>query len=249
MDALLDALATNDRAQVQAANAALTSSLHALGLVVARPHWPVWLAELTHHAANYDRNHSNGIATWKAHLLTLMKHRNEVEQWSWFSDPEEALGFDPDDIIDQARSAQKIDELFSRLVELLTSLAKSGELDSVRACEDLKKIIKILQRSRSGSFTSQVITWQFTRSFIPNLISCYLKRSDVTGPIIEAFEQTSEELDLAFSAARDDVAGRLLTAVRGGFRSEAAAAVANDDIQALPRPKRTIPPPATDTDI
>ena len=104
LDGLILALAENDRGAVQEANAKLSKSLHTLGSVIAKPDWPSWLGELVGHVDNYKNNHSNGLGTWKAHLLTLMRELPKAQTHVWFlvDDESGAADFDIDQIVENA---------------------------------------------------------------------------------------------------------------------------------------------------
>jgi hypothetical protein len=234
LDALVNALATNDHDTINSANSELEHSLNALGAVVARQNWPTWLSELINHTHNYRTNHANGIATWVAHLKAVMDYRGPVEAHNWFVTTEEQPVFDVDRLIEAARLEFRIDDLFERLIETLKGLASCDELDSAKAIKDLEEIIAILQRARSGSFTAQHTTWQFVRRYIPNLISAYIKRSDLVGPAVEAYEQTAQELNINLAKAKDQVSEKLLEAAQKGFKSEAIKGIGTQDLSALP---------------
>ena len=221
IEALLKAIASNDREAVRRANRNFLSSLESLGQVVAREHWPNWLVVLLKVTKNYEQNHANGDATWLAHLKALISRYPEVERHKWFSEESDASAFDVDRIIDEARSAHRIDDLFGRIIETLRALANSGEIDSVKALEDLEEIINILKRAKAGSFSNQIVSWSFTRRFMKNLIKAYVKKSDVIGPIVEALEETSKELDIGLADASADVTRQLRDAADRGFKSAA----------------------------
>lgn len=230
---LLNALAANIQGEVQAANNALSKALHALAAVVAQQDWPEWLREVMAHVDNYKNNHANGPATWRAHLHTLIKYYREAEGYVWFSG-DETVEFDVDAIIDEVKSELEIDAIFAKMVAALEALAACEELDSVKACADLERLIQILRRSRGGSFTSQVVSWRFARRFVSNVISCYLKESKITGPLIKAFEQTADELDVALDEAKDRIGQKVIEAATTGFRSDALKSITAQDIKALP---------------
>jgi hypothetical protein len=234
LEALLNAIATTDLGNVQSANNELENSLVALGAVVAREHWPSWLAQLLENTTNYRTNHNNGIGTWIAHLKSLIANASLVESHTWFQTEEYEPAFDVDQLINAARAEFKIDELFERIIETLKGLSVSEELDSAKAIRDLEEVIAILRRAKSGSFNAQYTSWQFARRFVPNLISAYLKRSDLTGPVIEAFEQTAQELDLNLGKAKDQISEKLLEAAKAGFKSDAVKGITADQILALP---------------
>jgi hypothetical protein len=238
LDALVNALATNDADNINLANAELETSLDALGKVIARQQWPSWLLDLIQHTHNYRTNHGNGLATWVAHLRSVMDNRAAVENYSWFSTAQEELAFDVDRLIDAARHEFKIDDLFERLITTLRALTTCDDLDSAKAISDLQEIISILQRARSGSFMAQHTTWQFVRRFIPNLITAYVKRSGIAGPVIEAYEQTAHELDINLANAKDKVADQLLEAAQKGFRSDGIKGITSNDLTALPNQQK-----------
>jgi hypothetical protein len=234
LEGLLNAIATTDLVAVQIANNQLEDSLVALGAVVAREHWPNWLVQLLQNTTNYRTNHNNGIGTWIAHLRSLIANAPLVESHTWFQTEYYDPVFDVDQLINAARAEFKIDELFERIIETLKGLSASEELDSAKAIRDLEEVIAILRRAKSGSFTAQYRSWQFARRFVPNLISAYLKRSDLAGPAIEAFEQTAQELDLNLGNAKDQISEELLEAARAGFKSDAVKEITTDHILSLP---------------
>lgn len=236
LDSLLAAIAANNRDQVIVANRIFLNSLHALGNVVAKEHWPKWLHILIKAANNYESGHANGQATWSAHLNALMLFSHELKHYNWFSQETDSPKFDVDRIINEARKNYKIDELIGRIIETLRALAATGEIDSIKALEDLEEIIRVLKSARTGSFSNQITSWKFAKNFTKNLIKCYLKKSDVVGPFIEAFEETSKELDISFEGASAEIRLKLRTAAEVGFSSEALEATMAQSLPMLPPP-------------
>lgn len=218
LEALLVSIASNNEAAVKQANKALFDALEKLGHVIAREHWPDWLSRLRQQTSNYHANHNNGKATWLAHLKCVMQHYHEIQNHVWFSTPaDDAPVFDVDRLIAAAKDEFKIDELFERVILTLKRLSELEELDSVKATRDLEEIIAILKKARTGSFAIQVFSWDFTKRYVPKLIGNYLRRSDITGPAIEAFEQTAEEMSLGLDGARLKISNDLKVAAANGF--------------------------------
>lgn len=232
LEATVNALATTDLDTITNANAELATSLQALGAVIARQNWPSWLHDLIQNTENYRTNHANGLATWVAHLKSIMDNRAEVANYRWFSTEQEDPAFDVDHLIDAARLEFKIDDLFERIITTLRGLASCEELDSAKAINDLGEIIAILQRARSGSFTAQHTTWQFVRRFVPNLVTAYIKQSSLVGPAIEAYEQTAHELDINLARAKDQICQQLLEAATKGFASKGVMGIGASDLSA-----------------
>lgn len=231
---LLDALSTADRAQVQQANSVLLKSLQSLSEVIALEHWPKWLKELLAQCKNYETNHSNGKATWRAHLLALFENKAALEEQTWFFDSRESPNFDVDEIIQNARAEFEVDELFDKIIAALTALAACDELDSVKACRDLEQIIAMMRKARAGSFSSQLVTWKFVKRFVPNVLSEYLKSNAVTGPLVSAFERTAEELDLSIAGATDRIAEQVLNVASKTFKSGSLQDFSTDELKKIP---------------
>ncbi|WP_353199040.1 hypothetical protein [Sandarakinorhabdus sp.] len=233
-DRLLDALAQNVPENVAKANVDLLKDLEALGMVVARQDWPQWLSDLVSNCRNYETNHRNGLATWKAHLLSLINNRDAMLNYHWFAPKDEKMYIDIDQIVDDARKEFAIDSLFDKIVATLEKMVLCEELDSVKVRHDLERIIGMLNHSRSGTFISEVSTWQFARRFIPNLLSEFLKDAPILGQFYKAFEQTAQELDVNLGDAKDKIGQDILNAVSEQFKTNVTDSISSDQIKALP---------------
>lgn len=233
-DRLLDALAQNSPENVAKANVDLLRDLEALGMVIARQDWPRWLVDLVGNCRNYEMNHGNGIATWKSHLLSLIDNRSAILNHHWFAPNNDEIYIDIDKIVDEARKDFAIDSLFEKIISTLEKMVQCEQLDSVKARHDLERIIGMLNRSRSGTFISEVATWQFARRFIPNLLSEFLKDAPVVGQFYKAFEQTAHELDVNLSNAKDKIGQAILEAASDQFKTNVAGNISSEQIKALP---------------
>ena len=234
LESLLNAIASNNRERVLNENARFHHSLETLGSVVAKEHWPGWLHLLLKATKNYSERHSNGQATWLAHLKAVMGMAHQLETHQWFVDESEAPAFDVDRVIEEARARFKIDELFGRVIETLRALIATGEIDSIKALDDLEEIIRILKRAKIGSFSNQIASWSFAKLFTHNLIKAYVKKSDIVGPIVEAFEETSRELDVGLGEASAEVTRRLRSAAEISFKSIALQETVENNLPLLP---------------
>ena len=229
-DALLNSYAAGDQSQIIGANEAFRTALHQLESVVAAEHWPNWLKELVANADRYATRHDNGLATWRAHLDSAIQNAELLNKEDWsFAESEDIL-FDSDAIVAKARADHKIDVLFNQVIECLSDILNSGEIDSLRASTDLSRLIATLQRANAGSFSSQIFNWRFARRLVPNILSAYVKRSSVTGPLIEAFEQTASELDISLDQAKDQIGKEILLAAANVLRTEEALSVTHEPL-------------------
>jgi hypothetical protein len=229
-DALLNAYATGDQNQVIAANEGLRKALRQLQGVVAAGHLPPWLKDLAANADRYATRHNNGLATWRAHLDSALRNAEPLNAETWsFSEQEEVL-FDIDAIVEKARQDQNIDALYGRVIECLEAILNSGEIDSIKAATDLNRLIATLRQAKCGSFSSQVFSWRFARRLVPNIIASYLKRSKITGPLIEAFEQTASELDVSLDSAKDQIGEAILSAAASVLRTKTSSSITHESL-------------------
>jgi hypothetical protein len=235
-DALLNAYATGDQNQVVAANEQLRGALGQLRAVIAAEHLPDWFKDLNTNAERYANGHANGLPIWRAHLDSALRNASLLNAETWtFSEQEEVL-FDIDAIVDKARQDHNIVALYERVIQSLDALLRSGEIDSIKAVTDLERLIATLRQAKSGTFSSQIFSWQFARRLVPNIISAYVKRSNITGPLIDAIEQTASELDISLGAAKDQIGDGILAAAANALRTGTSASITHEAILFLESP-------------
>jgi hypothetical protein len=233
---LLNSYATGDQSRIVSANESLRAALNQLRAVVATQHLPPWFKDLAQQADQYASRHNVGMPVWSAHLDSALRNAQALNQESWsFSDEPEVL-FNIDEIVRKAREEHKIDALYGRVIECLDALLRSGEIDSIKAATDLQRLIATLSEAKVGSFSSQILSWQFARRLLPNIIAAYVKRNSVTGPLIEAFEKTASELDVGLGAAKDQIGERILMAAADALRTDASAGITHEGILFLESP-------------
>ena len=232
-DALLNAYAAGEMLSIINANDQFRVALHSLEAVVAAEHCPTWLKDLVLNADRYATRHENGITTWRAHLESAINNSIPLgtEDWS-FNDHDEIL-FDADMLVANARSKYKIDQLYSQIIDCLDKLISYGEIDSSRALSDLGKITSTLRVANSGSFSAQIISWRFAKRLVLNIITAFVKRSDVTGPIVEAIEKTALELDISLEKAMDKISRDVRSAASSLLRTEVALTTNQETILLL----------------
>ena len=239
-DALMSQLAATNEDGVRQKNAELLHNLNSLGEVVARAHWPGWLADLIQHANGYDKNYNNGHATWLAHLKSLFRNFTAVHEHEWFFEAEDAPPFNIDEIIENAKVKYSVDEHYRRVIETLEVLVQSDDLDSIKAIRDLESIVSLLRASQKGSYYSQVTAWTIGSRFMANFGEAYLKKSKILGPAIDAFEKTAQELDLSIKKTAEQAKHDVGKAIRESLASQAGALAASEGIAILETPDSSL---------
>jgi len=229
-DCLLGQIARANLDGIKSANSRLVNAINELKAAVATRHWPKWLRDLSDHCVNYQNNHNNGIATWDAHLRSVMNNYIPLFQENWTFGGNDNILFDSSEIIEKSLLDSKVNEFYDNLIKCLEELLKSGEVDSVRASSDLERIIANLKKSKEDEFFSKFINWQFVRRLIPNIIASYVRESDITGPILKAIEQTSAELDGSFEKSKEQIGSDILIAASAVLKTNCQSSIASSSI-------------------
>ncbi|MGB3795250.1 MAG: hypothetical protein WA957_02995 [Alteraurantiacibacter sp.] len=218
-DQLLNAFALGEQQRVVVANENFRESLAGLKAVIAGKHWPDWLKKLDQASHLYATRHTNGLSTWRSHLESVIDNSRGLLNESWDFESSVEVLFDINAIIEKAKADHGVDLLYQSVIECLQELINSGEIDSVRASSDLTRMVETLRKVQSSSFSSQVFTWRFASRLVPNIIASYVKRNSITGPIIEAFEQTAAELEVSLASAKNQIGEEALSSASNVLRS------------------------------
>lgn len=232
-DNLIKAYTRADMQRIQDANQSLVDAIEKLKDVLAAQHWPTWLKELHSKTLLYHNNHANGPATWKAHLEALMEYAKPLRGEAWHLSDVKPDALDVEAIVDRVRTENRIPDLYQATIDVLSRILESGEIDSVKAVNDLEKIIESLRAARKGSFSTQSFMWTFARKFAANLLKNYAEESKI-GPLIKAWNQTRDDLDGAIETTKEEIAREIGEAAKELFQSQALIPHIDSGITNLP---------------
>jgi hypothetical protein len=97
------------------------------------------------------------------------------------------------------RDEGRIPQLFDDLIEIVTKIINSGEVDSLTALQALQQIVQILRANQHGSYLAVRKSITLSR-YLSNLAKIILNKIPVVAEAIEAYDMTIDELDNEFAS-------------------------------------------------
>jgi hypothetical protein len=94
-------------------------------------------------------------------------------------------------------------ELYDQLIVLLERIVDSGEIDSINVIARLQQLIATLKKNRQGSFVSTVLSWQFGKTFLTNVVIEGFKSVPVLKQVTTALEKTMDEIDVEVTSIQE----------------------------------------------
>lgn len=234
-DNLINAYTRAEMQSIKGANQSFVEAIDKLKDVLAAQHLPTWLKELRSKTILYHNNHANGPATWKAHLEALMEYAKPLRGEAWHLNDVKPEALDVEAIVDRVRTDNRIPDLYQATIDILSQILNSGEIDSIKAANDLEKIIESLRAAEKSSFSTQSFMWTFARKFTANLLKNYAEESKI-GPLIKAWKQTRDELDGAIETTKEEIAREIGEAAKSLFQSQALIPHTESGVTHLPNP-------------
>ena len=207
-----------NRAALTHSAEAFISSAKALQEILPAEDWPGWLSAMRHHAARL-------VASQKelklVNTLVQMINKNEqiVSDYHWAYRPEEEGFPDISSILSDEMDEKGINDCFQKIIDVLSELAGSPNLDHDKAHSDLLTVLAMLKKARSEGYAEKIFTWNFVRRYVPNLLLEFAKSTALLAQCITAFEKTASELDISFEQMKNDVSKRFYDEVGRTMRT------------------------------
>jgi hypothetical protein len=178
--------------KVQAAQAA-ESGVDGLLKGLSKEDRPRWANQLHQALRQYLQVPDRQGAGYKL-LKSIIAVYPVMREHSWsFSSDEPAIDFEG--IYQRFINESRVPELFDTLVEKLTDLVESGNIDSVRVIRALEQVIATLRRSSRGSYFATRGAWEFASAAFRNFLWEALSDVPGVGAAVRAIRTTVEELD------------------------------------------------------
>lgn len=190
LDSLMDALVSENQDVKYTQAGTLLEQVKALDSILSSADKPSWLSNMKSQLERYA-NKKNSVELNRI----LVAECKSVHQQQWSFENQENISINFDAIFDHYRDQSRLPELFDAIIKLLREIYESGEIDSIKMLEDLKKIIATLEQSKRGSYFSTNSGWTFARTFLKNWALGELRKLPVLGTAVEALEKTIEETD------------------------------------------------------
>lgn len=166
---------------------------------------PAWLDELIKSTTSYAQN-KQASAEFIRELVYLMP---QIKNHEWLLDQTRREGIDFEAIFEHYKASSKLPELFDHIIDLLSRISASDDIDSKSMSDALSNIIATLQRSKTGTYFCFNSAWEFLCAFIQNYAWAEVSKLPVVGPLFEALEKTIKETATAMNTLHADVHGEM----------------------------------------
>ncbi len=167
-----------------------------------RPNWLTALLSSLELAIK-NSNDLNGINAMQKIINdlqpALIRHK-----WK-LADLESAEGFDFDAIYSKYKGENKIPELFDDIIAAMTRIVESREIDSVKALNELLRVIATLKNARNGSYFATRNAWFFVATWFKNSGWELLSEIPVLGATVRGLRKTLEDMNVGMQKMHDQM--------------------------------------------
>jgi hypothetical protein len=130
-----------------------------------RPPWldPLHAALKVAHSNHHDQHGVQNIQrVANEYQVALNRHK-----WR-LADVDAATGFDFDAVYDKYKAENRIPQLFDEIISALCDIIATGKIDSVRALDELRRILATIQNAKNGSYFATRSAWFFVATWFKN---------------------------------------------------------------------------------
>lgn len=156
---------------------------------------PPWLTQLyaSLKIAHSNNSDQQGVANMQRIASEFQRDLNH-HQWR-FSEIDVADGFDFDAVYNKYKAENRIPELFDEIISAFNEIIASGEIDSVRALEELRRILATLQNAKNGSYFATRNAWFFVANWFKNTGWELLGEIPVLGAAVRGLRKSLEDMN------------------------------------------------------
>lgn len=174
------------------------TAIDAVGRVVDMLHpqdRPPWLDPLHAALKTARSNHSDHVG-----IQNIQRVANEYQvalnKHKWrLPDVDATSGFDFDAVYDKYKNENRIPQLFDEIISALNEIIASGEIDSVRALDELRRILATLQNAKNGSYFATRNAWFFVATWFKNTGWELLGDIPVLGAAVRGLRKSLEDMN------------------------------------------------------
>jgi len=177
---------------------AAQKAIEAVGRVVDMLHVqdrPSWLDPL-HHALKTAKSHHSEMHGIKHIQRIANEYQPALDNHKWrLRDTDAAEGFDFDSVYNKYKAENRIPELFDGIIGTLAEIIESGAIDSVRALDELRRIVATLQNARNGSYFATQNAWLFVVTWFRNTGWELLGDIPILGSAVRGLRKSFEDMN------------------------------------------------------
>ena len=172
--------------------------------LLPRQHRPLWLNQLksslnTLKASPFSPTSLSAATSIATQLYPQMRGHD------WRFDDGNDNGFDFDRIYEDYRDQNRISELFDEIVGWLQQIIDSGEIDSIRAVNELNHMIATLLAARAGSYFATRGAWYFFTQWMQNTGWELMGDIPVLGAAVRGLKQTLDDTNTAMEKMHNGI--------------------------------------------
>lgn len=150
---------------------------------------PAWVLPITNAAKAYAANPQHDGPRWQL-LQVAMNFYPSVKPIGELTASHSVYDFDK--LYDTLLKEGSLPELFQRMIDVVSQIIESGQVDSLTVTRSLEKLLAILKANQNGSYVSVWQSFSFSK-FLFNCAIGYLKSIPTIKVFLEAWEKTIEE--------------------------------------------------------
>lgn len=185
------------------------SSVNTLLAMISTTDHPGWLTTLENELTRYVKTH-NTTGSANRFLQTLMRHHHEIFSHNWsFQKAQSEVPVKFEEIFKEQYKKSNLEGVFDTLLSKLEEVVGTGEIDSIRAIDALKRLITTIRANARGTYFQTIGTARFIHAVFNNYLRKQLKELPVVGPVLEAIDETIDQMDSEMEAIDAGVRDRL----------------------------------------
>lgn len=212
---LLKVLASEDAASKKATAQSMLQIANDLRAILSSKDVPNWLSESINQLSHFVDGR------WQASDLLInhipIKAGLDTHVWAFDSSTETA--FDFDSIFEHYKNSSRLPELFDLIIQMLTEIHESGEIDSLSMMNALAKVVATLKKGRDGSYFSLNSAWGFLLTFLDNYMWGELSKVPVLGTALDALRKTISDTNLEMQRVHQSIQDEMVRTVSSEIKA------------------------------
>lgn len=162
---------------------------------------PNWLRRVGNASKHLSGNPDNGKQLRNL-VVNVIGARSLIQGYDWTYDPDEDHTPDISAILEEEVEERSINDVFDKLISQLAGIVHDERLDRNKAYEDLRAVLHMLRRARSGTLTDKIVSWEFVRRLLPNICMQVLQSTPGVKQLLAAVDDTLQEMDTSLSEVK-----------------------------------------------
>jgi hypothetical protein len=180
---------------------------------LAKEDYPEWLINITK-GIDDSLISSIELSNMRGLLSILIDNASKAFSQKWENDS----NIDFEDIYRAYRKESRLEELFNKLIDLLTKIMKDGNLEDDIVRNGINRIIEIIKVNEGRSIFSDISLIDFISMFLKNVALEVLKKIPGMDIIIKSLETTLKEINNEIDGIKIKTADKIVNEAKVDVR-------------------------------